>query len=226
MMGHMPAIPEPTRSSIILRLLNHAGKNWPQLVKVRARYHGSFAYITGLLRDGEQIPLFRLRYGGSAHSFGFAIYSPARDRYEDAVLLTGCPSAARKKHSTPPAPSTSQDSDTNPNPDPRRTYGVTHLRRAKTSAMHLRGTEVVITVRYHLPAVASVPLADAMGIHRCDCRWGVTAVAGRATTKEQIDQVCARLRSDTEPYPSVHIGGSARVLPDLRSRSALCSRSM
>src|SRR5712671_3332432 len=91
MMGHMPAIPEPTRSSITLRLLDHAGKNWPQLAKVRARYHGSFAYITGVLRDGEQIPLFRLRYGGSAHSFGFAIYSAASDRYQDAVLLTGLP---------------------------------------------------------------------------------------------------------------------------------------
>jgi len=91
MMGHMPAIPESTRSSIIVRLLDHAERNWPQLAKVRARYHGSFAYITGVLRDGEQIPLFRLRYGGSAHSFGFAIYSPARDRYEDAVLLTGLP---------------------------------------------------------------------------------------------------------------------------------------
>ena len=91
MMRHMPAIPESTRSSIISRLLDHAEKNWPQLAKVRARYHGSFAYITGVLRNGEQIPLFRLRYGGSAHSFGFAIYSAARARYEDAALLTGSP---------------------------------------------------------------------------------------------------------------------------------------
>jgi hypothetical protein len=68
-----------------------AEKNWPQLAKVRARYHGSFAYITGVLRDGEQIPLFRLRYGGSAHSFGFAIYSAASDRYQDALLRTGLP---------------------------------------------------------------------------------------------------------------------------------------
>jgi hypothetical protein len=87
----MPAIPESTRSSIIVRLLDHAEKNWPQLAKVRARYHGSFAYITGVLRNGEQIPLFRLRYGGSARSFGFAIYSAARERYEDAILLTGSP---------------------------------------------------------------------------------------------------------------------------------------
>jgi hypothetical protein len=91
MMRHMPAIPESTRSSIILRLLDHAEKNWPQLAKVRARYHGSFAYITGVLRNGEQIPLFRLRYGGSASSFGFAIYSAASDRYEDALLRTGLP---------------------------------------------------------------------------------------------------------------------------------------
>jgi len=87
----MPAIPESTRRSIIVRLLDHAEKNWPQLAKVQARYHGSFAYITGVLPSGEQIPLFRLRYGGSAHSFGFAIYSAAHDRYEDAILLTGPP---------------------------------------------------------------------------------------------------------------------------------------
>jgi hypothetical protein len=37
--------------------------------------------------------LFRLRYGGSTHSFGFAIYSAATDRYEDAVLLTGSPTS-------------------------------------------------------------------------------------------------------------------------------------
>jgi hypothetical protein len=44
-----------------------------------------------VLPDGENIPLCRLRYGGSAHSFGFAIYSAAHDRYQDAVLLTGLP---------------------------------------------------------------------------------------------------------------------------------------
>jgi len=79
------------KSSIILRLLDHAEHNWPQLTKVQASYHGSFAYITGVLPGSEQIPLFRLRYGGSARSFGFAIYSPARDRYQDAILLTGLP---------------------------------------------------------------------------------------------------------------------------------------
>jgi hypothetical protein len=88
-MGRVPAIPPSTRSSILLRLLDHAEKNWPQLEKVQARYHGTFAYIAGVTPGGTQVPLFRLRYGGSAHSFGFAIYSATRDRYEDAPLLTG-----------------------------------------------------------------------------------------------------------------------------------------
>jgi hypothetical protein len=44
-----------------------------------------------VLRDGQQIPLFRLRPFGSACSSGFAIYSAASDRYEDAVLRTGLP---------------------------------------------------------------------------------------------------------------------------------------
>ena len=87
----MPAIPESTRNSITLRLLDHAEKNWPQLNRVQASYRGSFACIAGVLPDGETIPLCRLRYGGPAHSFGFAIYSAARGRYEDAVLLTGLP---------------------------------------------------------------------------------------------------------------------------------------
>ena len=87
----MAAIPESTRDSITVRLLDHAEANWPQLTRVQVTYRSAFGYVTGVLPDGQHIPLCRLRYGGSAHSFGFAIYSPARDRYEDAVLLTGLP---------------------------------------------------------------------------------------------------------------------------------------
>jgi hypothetical protein len=87
----MPAIPASTKSSVTLRLLDHAETHWPQLKRVEVTYRGAFAYISGVLADGEQIPLCRLRYGGSAHSFGFAIYSAAHDRYEDSVLRTGFP---------------------------------------------------------------------------------------------------------------------------------------
>jgi hypothetical protein len=65
-MRPMPAIPESTRRSILLRLLDHTEHNWPQLAKVQARYHGSLAYITGVLPSGEAdpaipAPLRRLR---------------------------------------------------------------------------------------------------------------------------------------------------------------------
>jgi hypothetical protein len=87
----MPAIPESTPK------LDHRAAAGPRRETLAAseesaaKYRGSFAYITGGLPGGEQIPLFRLRYGGYAHSFGFAIYSSARDRYEHAVLLIGVP---------------------------------------------------------------------------------------------------------------------------------------
>ena len=87
----MPAIPASTKSSVTLRLLDHAEQNWPRLDRVEVTYRGAFAYVSGVLPGGERIPLCRLRYGGSAHSFGFAIYSAARDRYEDSVLRTGLP---------------------------------------------------------------------------------------------------------------------------------------
>ena len=59
--------------------------------RIQVTYRGAFGYVTGVLRDGEHIPLCRLRYGGSAHSFGFAIYSAAHDGYQDAILRTGLP---------------------------------------------------------------------------------------------------------------------------------------
>ncbi len=99
-----------------MRLLDHAEAHWPQLSKVEVTYRGAFGYVTGVLRDGERIPLCRLRYGGSAHSFGFAIYSAARDRYQDALLRTGLPPALPKRPSTPRAPSTSPGSITSRNP--------------------------------------------------------------------------------------------------------------
>ena len=38
--------------------------------RVQVTYRGAFGYVTGVLRDDEHIPLCRLRYGGSARSFG------------------------------------------------------------------------------------------------------------------------------------------------------------
>ena len=85
----MPAIPESTRSSIILRLLDHAEKHWPQLKKVQASYRGSFADHPGACRrDHPAVPPALRRLGDPS---GFAIYSAARGRYEDGLLRTGLP---------------------------------------------------------------------------------------------------------------------------------------
>jgi hypothetical protein len=90
-MDHMPVIPDSTRSSITLRLLHHAREHWPELENLQVTCRRSFAYAAAALPGEEPQPLFRLRYGGSAHSFGFALYSYASERYENAVLLTGSP---------------------------------------------------------------------------------------------------------------------------------------
>jgi hypothetical protein len=38
------------------------------------------------------MPLFRLRYNGSATTWGFAIYRASHDDYENSYLLSGYPS--------------------------------------------------------------------------------------------------------------------------------------
>jgi hypothetical protein len=88
-MNPMPAIPESTRTSLAQRLRAHAREHWPQLAGVTVRYRAGFAYIDGQLPGGEVIPLCRLRYGGSARTWGFALYLASSDRYEDQVLHTG-----------------------------------------------------------------------------------------------------------------------------------------
>jgi len=71
------------------RLRAHARTNWPQVSSVRVRYRGPFAYIDGELAHGEILPLMRLRYGGSAARWGFAIYLPSSNNYQDSILPTG-----------------------------------------------------------------------------------------------------------------------------------------
>ncbi|MCX4679214.1 hypothetical protein OG413_28605 [Streptomyces sp. NBC_01433] len=39
--------------------------------------------------DGERVKLMRLRYGGTASRWGFALYYAGSDRYEDSLLPAG-----------------------------------------------------------------------------------------------------------------------------------------
>ena len=85
----VPAIPESTKTSLAQRLRAHARDTWPQLSGVTVRYRGAFAYIDGELPNGKILPLMRLRYGGSAARWGFAIYLASKDGYQDSALPTG-----------------------------------------------------------------------------------------------------------------------------------------
>lgn len=85
----MAAPPASTKTSLQQRLSAGAHERWPQLADVDVRFRGPFAYVTAALPDGDTMPLMRLRYGGSAARWGFAIYLASKDGYEDSVLPTG-----------------------------------------------------------------------------------------------------------------------------------------
>jgi hypothetical protein len=85
----MPTPPASTKTSLGQRLTAHARERWPTLDRVEVRFRGQFAYLTGHLPDGEALPLCRLRYGGSASRWGFAIYRASHDDYQDSILPNG-----------------------------------------------------------------------------------------------------------------------------------------
>ena len=88
-MNTVPTPPESTKNSLRLRLFDHARARWPQLRDVDARFRGSFAYVDATLPDGTVLPLMRLRYGGSARSWGFAIHLASSGKYQDSILPSG-----------------------------------------------------------------------------------------------------------------------------------------
>ena len=85
----MAKIPDSTKASLHQRLSQRARLRWPALTEIRIRYRAGFAYVDGVLADGEILRLCRLRYGGSARDWGFAIYRASHDDYEDSYLPTG-----------------------------------------------------------------------------------------------------------------------------------------
>jgi hypothetical protein len=87
--GAVAKPPESTKTSLQQRLASHARNRWPALATVEVRFRAQFAYIDGRLADGEVLPLCRLRYAGSASTWGFAIYLASKDGYEDSFLPNG-----------------------------------------------------------------------------------------------------------------------------------------
>jgi hypothetical protein len=106
------------------------------------RFRGQFAYVAGELADGEQMPLMRLRYGGSAHRWGTAIYVASKDSYEDQIWFSGSTEeifdlvcdlhVTNADHDHQPHTST-------PTVNPRRTYGPDHLGGPRETRKQPRG---------------------------------------------------------------------------------------
>jgi hypothetical protein len=71
------------------RLEQRRRERWPSLTRLSVRVRGNFAYVAGTIAADDELPLCRLRYGGSASRWGFAIYLASKDSYEDSVLPSG-----------------------------------------------------------------------------------------------------------------------------------------
>jgi Haloacid dehalogenase-like hydrolase len=85
----MAAPPASTKTSLQQRLSARARERWQELAGIDVKFRGEFAYVTGRLKDGDTQPLMRLRYGGSAARWGFAVYLASKDGYQDSALPTG-----------------------------------------------------------------------------------------------------------------------------------------
>ena len=124
----MSAPPASTKTSLGQRLSDRARQRWPALDRVNVRFRGAFAYVDAHLPDGEIMPLCRLRYGGSASIWGFAIYRASHDDYQDSFLPTGAAAGSPETPSTAPAASTSANPPRGSKPSPihRRTNDHAH----------------------------------------------------------------------------------------------------
>ena len=87
----MASPPPSTKTSLGQKLRARARDRWPQLAGVDVRFRGKFAYVTGHLPGGQDLPLCRLRYAGYASTWGFAIYRASHDDYEKSTLPSGYP---------------------------------------------------------------------------------------------------------------------------------------
>jgi len=85
------SIPNSTKSSLQQRLNQRRRERWPQLEAVKVRFRAGFAYVDGVMPDGDLWPLCRLRYAGYASEWGFAFYAASSEKYEDSFLPSGSP---------------------------------------------------------------------------------------------------------------------------------------
>ena len=83
--------PDSTRRNLSARLNQHVRTTWPGLAGVELRCRANFVYVDVRITGATVIKRWRLRYGGSAHLWGFSMYRASHDDYEDSYLPTGSP---------------------------------------------------------------------------------------------------------------------------------------
>lgn len=93
------AISDGARRALAGQLEDRRQQRWPDLRELQIRYRADFAYVAGTtIDDSDPQPLFHLRYLGSPHNWGFAIYLASRDRCKHSILpagrFTGSPAEA------------------------------------------------------------------------------------------------------------------------------------
>ena len=149
----MAAPPTSTKTSLQQRLSARARERWPQLAGVDVRFRGAFAYVTATMPDGDSMPLMRLRYGGSAARWGFAVYLASKDGYEDsrpAHRRPGRRTRRRPRYRLRPLPGRPDRLDMTPD----ELTGETTKLAARTSPGD------IATPRSTGRAVLSCPMAD------------------------------------------------------------------
>ncbi|HET8657713.1 MAG TPA: hypothetical protein VFM55_01790 [Micromonosporaceae bacterium] len=91
----MPLPSKRLKQDLADDLDHHASTRWPQLGEVVVRWRGGYGYVLGYPDTDDEpthddaIPLCRLGYLGDEHLWGFALYDPATDTYQDTVLPHG-----------------------------------------------------------------------------------------------------------------------------------------
>jgi prepilin-type processing-associated H-X9-DG protein len=91
------APPASTKTSLTQRLNLRSRSRWPDLASVEVRFRANVAYVDGRYADGRVLKLCRLRYGGSAHTWGFALYRASHDDYDDTLLPNGMPAGSAEE---------------------------------------------------------------------------------------------------------------------------------
>ena len=83
------APPRSAKTSLQQTPVHPSPEPWPELAGVDVRFRGAFAYVAGRLADDDTVSVMRLRYGGSAARWGFAIYLASKDG--PATKTPSCP---------------------------------------------------------------------------------------------------------------------------------------